>query len=165
MPDINYNAPKTTIERWAQKISFFVIFLLFAFTLKEFFALPQRIVTHFNFAGEPDGWGSRWTVWLLPIIALAIFALLNVVKKFPRHVNYPVRITEDNAQRQFILMRQFLDVLNLSIVVVFATIQIQLLRMALEKPELVPFSLLIPLVLFITFAPIMVYFYYAYRMK
>lgn len=42
-------------------------------------ALPDRIPTHWNFRGEADAWGPRWTAFGVPIgmaAMLAIFAVL-----------------------------------------------------------------------------------------
>ena len=37
--------------------------------------LPARVPLHFNWRGEPDRWGTRATIWLLPVIGLAVYAL------------------------------------------------------------------------------------------
>ena len=38
--------------------------------------LPERIPIHFGVTGEPDAWGPRETIWLLPLMGLASFTLL-----------------------------------------------------------------------------------------
>ncbi len=45
--------------------------------------LPARIPVHFGFRGEPDGWGKRQMVWLLPIISLVMVAFLSLVPLLP----------------------------------------------------------------------------------
>jgi hypothetical protein len=44
--------------------------------------LPQKIPIHFNIFGRPDNWGSRWMIFLLPIIAsvIAVTFLLGIVR-------------------------------------------------------------------------------------
>ena len=37
--------------------------------------LPESIPVHFGLKGQADGWGARWTIFLLPVIATLIFAL------------------------------------------------------------------------------------------
>lgn len=37
--------------------------------------LPDRVPIHFGFTGEPDAWGARPWIWLLPICGLVSFAL------------------------------------------------------------------------------------------
>lgn len=37
--------------------------------------LPETIPVHFGFKGQADGWGGRWMIFLLPVIATLIFTL------------------------------------------------------------------------------------------
>ncbi|MGE0128790.1 MAG: DUF1648 domain-containing protein [Blastocatellales bacterium] len=37
--------------------------------------LPEKIPVHFGFTGKADQWGGRWMIFLMPLIATAIFAL------------------------------------------------------------------------------------------
>ncbi|MBS1790416.1 MAG: DUF1648 domain-containing protein [Acidobacteria bacterium] len=38
-------------------------------------SLPETIPVHFGISGEPDNWGGRWMIFLLPTIASLIVAL------------------------------------------------------------------------------------------
>ncbi|MDQ3557251.1 MAG: SdpI family protein [Gemmatimonadota bacterium] len=60
-----------------------------AFTAAVYGRLPPRIATHWNLAGEPDGWSGRPGAWLLPTVALGTWALLMAVPRIdPRGDNY-----------------------------------------------------------------------------
>jgi len=61
--------------------------------------LPDRIPTHFNAAGNANGWGSPVMLLLLPVIAVALYAGMTVVARFPSAFNYPVRVTAENRDR------------------------------------------------------------------
>lgn len=51
--------------------------------------LPERMATHWNLAGEPDGWSGRAGAWLLPAVALGTWALLMALPRVdPRGDNY-----------------------------------------------------------------------------
>jgi uncharacterized membrane protein len=39
--------------------------------------LPERVPIHFGFSGKPDAWGARPTIWLLPALALVMYAVLT----------------------------------------------------------------------------------------
>lgn len=45
--------------------------------------LPARIPIHFGFRGEPDGWGSRGMIWLLPILSVVMVAFLSALPLLP----------------------------------------------------------------------------------
>jgi len=61
--------------------------------------LPARIPTHFDAAGNINGWGDAQTLWLLPIVATCVVALLTVISFFPQTFNYPVSVTPENRPR------------------------------------------------------------------
>ncbi len=46
-----------------------------------------EIPTHFNFAGEVDGYGSPWTLLLMPVIMLFV----NIMISFSIHVGSPAK--------------------------------------------------------------------------
>jgi uncharacterized membrane protein len=54
--------------------------------------LPDRIPTHFDAAGNVNGWGSPSMLLLLPVVAVALYAGMTIVSRFPSAFNYPVRI-------------------------------------------------------------------------
>jgi hypothetical protein len=74
--------------------------------------LPERIPMHFDFAGNPDRWGGRWTILLLPLVTAVLYALLGFVARFPHTFNYPWPITAGNAARQYALARGLLVALR-----------------------------------------------------
>ncbi|MPV89690.1 DUF1648 domain-containing protein [Georgenia ruanii] len=64
-------------------------------------SLPATIPTHFDAAGTPDGYGPRATLLWLPLVWLVLQAGIEALSRHPRIFNYPVRVTEDNAQRLY----------------------------------------------------------------
>lgn len=58
--------------------------------------LPSKIPTHFNFAGEADGWGGKGSIIVLVITTVGLYILLTVTMFFPRLWNVPVKITDQN---------------------------------------------------------------------
>ncbi len=71
--------------------------------------LPTRIPTHFNAAGEADGWGSPDTLWSLLLIQALTCGLFLVIpllgRRFPESVNLGFRNLSDftPAQRERIM--------------------------------------------------------------
>jgi uncharacterized membrane protein len=67
-----------------------VVVALLVFTALAWPHLPARMVVHWGPAGQPDGWGSRWTGALLcPVLAAGIWLLLVGLRRIdPRRANY-----------------------------------------------------------------------------
>ncbi|GAC1492878.1 MAG: hypothetical protein NVS2B14_05770 [Chamaesiphon sp.] len=41
-----------------------------AIAVHAWFVLSDIIPIHFGISGQPDGWGSKETLWMLPILAI-----------------------------------------------------------------------------------------------
>ena len=50
--------------------------VLVLMTAANYSRLPERIPIHFGFTGEPDNWGPRATIWLLPALGLVMSGML-----------------------------------------------------------------------------------------
>lgn len=66
--------------------------------------LPQLIPTHFNAAGEADGWGSPSTLWILlgvQILTSVVFLCVPYLgQRFPQFVNLGLRKLSDYSPEQ-----------------------------------------------------------------
>jgi uncharacterized membrane protein len=52
--------------------------------------LPDKVPTHWNLAGEVDGWGTAWQgAFMMPLIMIGVFLLLLLLPKIdPKRKNY-----------------------------------------------------------------------------
>jgi uncharacterized membrane protein len=110
--------------------------------------LPDKIPTHFNLAGQPDGWGSTAMLLLLPALTVAIYLLITVVALFPSVFNYPVRVTAANRPRLQALALQMIAWLKTELVCILALIQISTIAVARRhsvglNPALLPVSIVV----------------------
>ncbi|MGO4538866.1 DUF1648 domain-containing protein [Paenibacillus sp. 2TAB19] len=112
-----------TIERLHDWICFALILLSYVFLIFKWSDLPATIPIHYNARGVADGWGGRATLFILPTIALILYAGLTLLRRIPHHFNYIVQITEQNAVAQYRLSLMLLSWIKLEIVVLFGYIQ------------------------------------------
>ncbi|MGA2569791.1 MAG: DUF1648 domain-containing protein [Terracidiphilus sp.] len=75
------------------------LFLVVGFALYGPDRLPAQIPTHFDAAGNANGWGSPLALLSLPIIALGVYLAMTVVARFPAMFSYPVPVTDENRPR------------------------------------------------------------------
>ena len=100
-------------------IGIIFLWLLFIFKYKE---LPEIIPTHYNIKGEVNNLGKKSTLIILPIVATIIFVGVSIVSKFPHLMNYPIEITNENAEKQYQISTRLLRILKISIVIIFSLI-------------------------------------------
>jgi uncharacterized membrane protein len=125
-------------------------------------ALPDRIATHFDAAGRPNGWGSPAMLLLLPVVAVALYVAMTVVARFPSAFNYPVRVTAENRGRLEQTTLYMIAWLKTELACLFAYLQWFIIQAARTgQGRLNP--LLMPAAIFIIFGTIAVCFVAAVR--
>jgi hypothetical protein len=85
--------------------------------------LQERIPTHFDALGNPNGWGPPAALWLLPAVAVGLYLLMTLVARFPSAFNYPVRVTAENRPRLEALALAMVAWIKIEMVFLFAGIQ------------------------------------------
>jgi uncharacterized membrane protein len=125
---------KLTSVDWAiELIGLASLIMLIVLPLYYLPQLPERIPIHFNGAGAVNGYGSRSTVWSLPVTGVFIYLLLTVLSGFPHIYNYPFKITLQNAQVQYRLASRFMRILRTLILINFLYLTRQTITNALGK--------------------------------
>lgn len=129
------NLPKEPIDNILDLIGLLGIIAMIGMTFYYAGILPEKIPTHFNFRGEPDAWGSRSAIWTMPILGVALFAILYFANKFPHTFNFPMKITEENAPKEYRKVTRTLRFLNVGIVFLFFYITWRTIQTALGNSE------------------------------
>lgn len=82
-------------------------------------SLPDTVPTHFDFAGEADDWGPKWTVLVLLGVSILTVGLVAWLSARPRWFNYPGDLTETNAQFMYREGERMLVWISVALVAVF----------------------------------------------
>jgi hypothetical protein len=90
--------------------------------------LPDIIPRHYTVHGQPDGFGEKSLFFILPATAMAIYVAMTLAIKYPSILNYPIRITNENASRQYFNLMMMIRIIKTLIILMllyltFATIQ------------------------------------------
>lgn len=133
------------------------LILLFAIPLIYYSHLPERIPIHFNAAGEPDGFGGKHSLFILPVTGMFIYFLLTVLAAFPHVYNFPVTITSANAEVQYRLATRLMRILKTVILIIFSFISWMSIRTAIGTASGLG-KMFLAVFLFITAGVILIYF-------
>ncbi|MEW5674767.1 DUF1648 domain-containing protein [Flavobacterium enshiense] len=154
----------TQTDKIVEAVGYLTLVVFWVMNAVAFSDLPEIIPIHYNGAGEVDGYGSRTTIFLLPIIGTLLFTMLTVLNKYPENFNYMVAITEENAEKQYANATRMIRFLKLVLVVLFflidfCTIQTSKEKMAGLGPWFLP-------ILIVSILMLIGYFsYQSYRLK
>ncbi len=98
-------------------------------------SLPEQVPMHFDATGQPDNYGPRAMIWLLPAVAAMLWTGLSVLSLFPHVYNYPYTLTDENRARQHRNARQMVITLKMLVTLLFASIVWQVIETALGRPN------------------------------
>ena len=76
--------------------------------------------THYNIAGEVDGWGDRSSLLIMPLITLVLYIGFSILQKYPKIYNYPCKVTEQNANYLYRMGVQLMRHVKVYITILFA---------------------------------------------
>lgn len=112
-------APAT---RWQRVLSILAPVILLGslvYILIVWHTLPEQIPTHYNAAGQIDGYGGRSTLLLMPIIGLVTDLVTALTARFPKSWSTGVRVTVLNRVRVYRLVRDLIAELRLTMALFF----------------------------------------------
>jgi uncharacterized membrane protein len=147
---------RTTFDWAVEFIAFSFLTILIVLPLIFLKDLPEKIPIHFNLAGEPDGYGTRLSLWLLPITGAVMYLGMTIIEAFPHIYNYPVEITSENAVTQYRLGTRLIRILKTVILIIFSFLSYQTIKTALGHTAglgkaFLPIFLLVTLGVIITY--------------
>ncbi|WP_420580424.1 DUF1648 domain-containing protein [Reichenbachiella sp.] len=139
-----------------------LIILLVAYPLYRYAELPEVIPMHFDATGKPDRFGSKCSIWILPMVGFVVYVGLMILNRFPHLFNYPTEITNHNAERQYKLAATLVRTINFSTALIFYYITYQSVQSALVGQDGLG-RMFLPLVILGTICPIAWYLIKVYR--
>lgn len=147
---------RKTIDWIIEFIGFSFLVVMIGLPLIFSGSLPERIPIHFNLAGQPDGYGSKSTLMLLPAIGAIIYIGMTILEAFPHTYNFPVEITPENAESQYRMGTRLIRILKTVIVILFSFISYKTIQTGMGNSSGLGKAFL-PVFLGMTFGVVIIY--------
>lgn len=113
-----------------------LLLALWGIPLYFYGALPERMPVHFNLAGDADRWGTKSTIWLLPMIGALIYFGFGWLSRHPEKLNYLKPVTSENAARQYANGVQLLVAMRCVVLALFLLLTVNAVRIGLHHDPL-----------------------------
>lgn len=110
---------KEFIDSFLELCALCSLILLIVYPLMKWSQLPDKIPIHFGLSGKPDNYADKIYILLLPLLGSILFIGFHIINKFPHTFNYPVKITEENAPRQYLLATRLMRYLMVFVTMTF----------------------------------------------
>lgn len=114
--------PLPATDKFIEISTLIMLALLWAAGLYAFATLPPTIPTHFNGSGEPDDWGHKSTILILPVLATVIYFTLSGIGNRPQLFRHLSQAAQTGAEDRSIATGRMMRFLKLAIIVVFLLI-------------------------------------------
>ena len=148
----------TRIDYLIESIGLIGLVILVILPVYFYHELPIQIPKHFNLLGEVDAYGNRNIIWLLPAIGLFFYIGFTFLAKIPFAYNYPVKITEENAEKMYTLGAKTIRILKVTIILSFTFLNYKTITIALNhSTEIGKFYLPVFLIVIIAYLATMIY--------
>lgn len=112
----------TQLDKTLELISVVFLIVMVSLTVYVYLKLPDTIPIHYSASGKPDSYGSKTTLLILAGVAIAFYAGLTWLNKYPHIFNYMTKITEENASRQYSISTRMIRITRLSVLIIFTVI-------------------------------------------
>ena len=130
-------------RRDINRICYVLLALMFSLCMYYYPILPDTIPTHFNAKMEADGWGPKIMIWMLPVIGLLTFLIVDWSINFSlkadastlRKWQTGYRGKSDNfIKKNVVKVAKHTSHLNLIVVLLFFSLFAYSISAALGKP-------------------------------
>ena len=125
--------PLSGVDRMVEYLGWLMILALWLWVALAYRQLPEAIPIHFGLTGEPDAFGAKRALLVLPGVATLLFVGLKIAGGFPHFFNYPVKIDAGNALKHYTIATRLLRFMRLAVALIFFGIVILTTLTALHR--------------------------------
>ncbi len=154
----------TKADKVIEMIGYIILLIFWITIIVSYNNLPEQIPIHYNGIGEVDNYSKKSSIFLLPIIGTFLFIILTLISKNPENFNYPVEITEQNAESQYRNSVKMMRIMKIIVIILFFLIDFKTIQTAMGTSEGLGVWFL-PLTLGIVFTPILYFAYKSHKIK
>lgn len=152
----------TTTDKIIEWLGWFLLAVLWVMVIWNFSALPETIPIHWNFKGEVDNYGGKHSILIMPVVGSIVFAGMTVLNNYPHIFNYPVKINESNATRQYTNATRMIRVMKTIVVFIFLFIIFKVIQ-SVNKDNKSLQAWVLPFVIGIIIIPVAIFIFNSFR--
>ena len=156
--------PLTKIDWALEAVTALALITLLAITAAGYNSLPETIPTHFNATGDADQYGSRQSIWIIPLATLVMYAALTIFERFPHKFNYWLEITTENAERQYRNMLYMMRALKVLVIILLLYVTYMITQIASGNHHGMG-NWFLPIILIGLLSTVVIFIYRGYRLK
>lgn len=151
------DSPKTTFAKVAERVSFVLVAWMVVLSVVTWIDLPNQIPVHFSVFGESGRMGGKASIFIFPIIGFFSTLFLSFVSKGTDMLSYPVKVTEENAERLYRESIRMLHLIQILIIALLTFLHADIILKAYGKSGLGNWMMPTFLILFVSVIVLSIY--------
>ncbi|MDF0718475.1 DUF1648 domain-containing protein [Kaistella sp. PBT33-4] len=116
------------LQKFLTGLNLILLVFIWIYPAVNYNQLPEIIPVHFSGDGIPDGFGSRYMIWLEAGIATLLFGICTYVYFNPSKINLP-----EDFKKNTHAIQKFISVLCTLVLLIFAWMSYQTVQVALDN--------------------------------
>src|ERR1700689_3906812 len=131
--DADMDVPSRSASDWVlEALALAALATIVGMVATHWAEFPAQVPRHFGISGNPDGWGKRNGMLLLPVTAIGLYILITVSSRYQRLINVPIAIDRDAPEVQRLLQSMSIT-LKMVVLFVFAYLEWAVVNTALGR--------------------------------
>ena len=112
----------TRLQKIIEAIGIIITIVYIIYFITSFGNFPDRTPAHYDFAGEVTRYSSKYEMLLMPILGVLLYAGITLLQKYPKAWNVPIKVTEENEEQAYSILRTGIIVTKVQMIGIFALI-------------------------------------------
>ncbi len=129
-------------DRLLELVALAMVIMMLVLTGILYSKAPDTVPTHFNFAGEADGWEGKDFYWILAGIMMVGMAICASAAYNRKLVNLPIRLKPEVFYRQIGLISRMCRIMTLVLSLMWLAILLAMSASFIGMPEDVAITLI-----------------------
>ena len=127
--------PITLSDRLLELVAAAMAVCLLVLTGVLYSKAPDTVPSHFNFAGEIDGWSGKEVYWIMAVVFVVMMAVCASAAYNRKLVNLPIRLKEPVFYRQIGLIGRMCRIMTLVLSLMWLAILLAMSASFIGMPE------------------------------
>ena len=124
---------KSNFFKFLEILPFILLGLGLLYNIIMYLKLPENIPIHFNFYGEINDYADKDSIWALNVLGFILVFIMYKLMQHPENFNYTVKITEQNAEKQYYSAIKTMNIINIILAMLFLVINYEIVNNAIHN--------------------------------
>lgn len=129
---------KQPLDLFLEIFGILVVLVSFILPAIYYSSLPDSLPRHFGADGQPDAYGSKGIIWVLPSVGFILYLTIGLVSNAPGLINLPFRPDPEKIESYQRKYSRMIRILNVFMICLFTSITYTTIQIGLGNQVQLP---------------------------